>query len=94
VLAQEHPTELLEPGRRIFERPDDRLALWDVEAEHLHFAGVGGLEPLGERVVFDEAGKLEDQLVTDRDTGEDTRSTLPLVAARRFAKRLGRNCPA
>ena len=56
VLAEQDVAEFLKPRRRVDERPDDRLAFGDVERQHLHLAGVGALEPFGERVV-DEGGR-------------------------------------
>ncbi len=82
MLAEQHPAELLEPCWRILERPDDRLPLRDVEAEHLDLAAVAILQPVGERVVVDEAGELEDQVIADGDPARNTRSTLqPLSQA-------------
>ena len=80
MLGDRHPAKLLEPGRGIFERPDDRLALGDVQDHELDVAPVAVLEAGGERVVVDQAGELEDQVVSYRDAGEEQRPTVHMFA--------------
>ncbi len=46
------------------------VALRDVERQHLHLSAVGIIEPVGQRVVVDQAGELEDEVVTDSDADE------------------------
>ena len=47
MLLEETGAEILQPGRGIVERSDDRLALRDVERDDPCFAVVGAFEPFG-----------------------------------------------
>jgi hypothetical protein len=71
VLMEQHGAKLLQTGRGIVERSEDRFALRDVEAEERDLVGEGGAELLSEVAVVDRAGELEDEFASDGDAGEE-----------------------
>ena len=66
VLLQEHGAELLQAGRRIVQRSDDRLPLGNGQPEHTDAAAVTVLETDREVGVLDEAGELQDEVLVSR----------------------------
>ena len=74
VLDEQRGAELRERiGRRIVERPEDRLAVDDRQREHLRLAVVASLELLGnvdEAAFAEQSRELEHVLVANRDAGE------------------------
>ena len=70
VLAQEDAAEFLEPGRRVVESPDDRLAVTDRQREHAHHPPERILKPSGQFGVIHEAGELQHKFIADRETGQ------------------------
>jgi hypothetical protein len=64
VFAQQHATELLEAGGRVFrDGGEDGVALGNGEREHPRHSTVGGFEPPGECFVVNEAGELKNKVV-------------------------------
>jgi hypothetical protein len=76
MLAHQNRVELLEPCRRVVERPDDRLALGDRQRQNAHDTAVGVLEARCEGWVIHEPRELEDKLIADRDAGEEHASIM------------------
>lgn len=71
MLVEEHGPELLEAWRRIVQGVEEHLPLRNGEGEHLRLGALGVFQPVGELVVLDEAGELEDQLVANGETGHE-----------------------
>ena len=70
VFQEEGRPEVLQTGRRIFQRSDEHLALENGESENLDPLPVGGLEAIGEVLVVDQAREIQHEIVTDGNAGE------------------------
>ena len=73
MLAQQHAAELWRAVRRVVERPDNRLAVWDGEREDLALDVMGVLgasRPSRQIRVSKQMRELGDILIADRNAGE------------------------
>ena len=59
VLGDQHRPKLLQAGGRILERPQDQLALVDLQRQHLHVVSERRPQPRFELLVVDPPGQLE-----------------------------------
>jgi hypothetical protein len=73
VLLEQGGPKFLEPWRWVFERGEDRLAFGDVEPQDADLVAVRPFEPRGEFAVVDDAGELQDEVVSDGDACEPHR---------------------
>ena len=71
VLSQQDAGQLLESGGRVVECSESSLALGDREGKHLDHSAGRVFELRGQFRVVDEASRLEDEVVADRDAGQE-----------------------
>jgi hypothetical protein len=81
VLAEEHGPEIRETGGRLIERPEDRLSLGAVEAEHGNVSEDRVAELHLERVIVDQACEPQDEPIGDIETGDEHESSVLLFGA-------------
>lgn len=85
MLLEEHGPELLQTGRRILQRADDRFPLVDLEREHLDVLGERTPEAHLEVLVVDQMGEFQHESVGDRKAGEEHASSVDASGAWRVS---------
>jgi hypothetical protein len=70
MLLEQHGPELLQTGRGILERAEDRFALVDLEAEDPRVVVEGAPQPVPGRIVGELLRDPLDELAADGDAGE------------------------
>lgn len=71
MLLEQHGPELLQTGRGILERADDRCPLVDLQGEHADVSRERSPEPHLEILVVDQAGELQDEPLGDVEACEE-----------------------